>query len=117
MAGKKGSTNGRSATPELPKSAMPSHGNGQTSPIQPIIPLAMTRSEVSERLAKIQDILATWEGSHNKVIGSWLMIALPIPPAMTISKLQGGHGMVFCVDGSPVVDPNIAVPLGDSKNE
>lgn len=123
MAGKKGSTNGHSTTPEQQKSALPSHGNGQTSPIQPIIPLAMTRAEASEKLAKVQDILATWEGSHNKIIGSWLMIALPIPPAMTVSKLKGGHGMVFCVDGVPVVDPNLVmavVPLGDSqttKNE
>ena len=71
----------------------------------------MTRAEVSERLAKVQDICATWEGSHNKIIGQWVMVALPIPPAMTISKMQGGHGSVFCVDGAPVVDPTLVMAV------
>ena len=109
MAEKKGSTNGRSTTRGQDGSALPSHGNGQISLTPPILPLAMTKTEAMEKLAKVQDILATWEGSHNKVIGMYLMIALPIPPAMTVSKLQGGHGMVFCVDGTPVVDPNMVM--------
>lgn len=65
--------------------------------------LAMTESEAADLLARIQDICAVYPDSHNKIIGDFLLVALPIPPAMTYSKMVMAEGKtVFCVNGKPV---------------
>lgn len=72
--------------------------------------LAMTENEAADLLARIQDICAVYPDSHNKIIGDFLLVALPIPPAMTYSKLVMAEGKtVFCVNGKPVT----AVMAGD----
>lgn len=105
MAEKKGNTSGSLAIRARRANASLSHGSGQTSPIPPTsrIPLAMTKAELMSLLARVQDICAVWEGSDNKIFGMYLMVALPVPPAYEVSRLDTGHGRVFCVNGSPVV--------------
>jgi len=67
--------------------------------------LAMTSEQAADLLAKIQDLCAVYPDSHNKIIGEFLLVAFPIPPAMTYSKLVMADGRtVFCVDGKPVTE-------------
>jgi hypothetical protein len=65
----------------------------------------MTEEQVSNLLARLQDILSLWEGSDNRVIDGVLLVALPIPPVMTIETVmtKNGHDRVFAVNGQPVV--------------
>lgn len=73
----------------------------------------MTAQETSDLLARLQDILFLWSGSDNKIIGRYVMTALPIPEGVDIGKLavssksHDGHDMVykvFCVNGRPVTE-------------
>ena len=65
----------------------------------------MTVEETADLLAKLQDILALWIGSDNKVIGKYLLVAFPIPPSVVITKISknDGHDKVFAVNDDPVV--------------
>ena len=73
----------------------------------------MTAQETSDLLARLQDILFLWSGSDNKIIGNFVMTALPIPAGVDVSKMavkavtKGGHDIVykvFCVNGRPVTE-------------
>ena len=65
----------------------------------------MTEQETADLLARLQDILSLWAGSDNKIIGSYVMTAFPIPSGIDITKLTktNGHDKVFCVNGKSVV--------------
>lgn len=78
------------------QNALPSRQDGK-----PNIPV-MTAEEVSDLLARLQDILSLWAGSDNKIIGGYVMTAFPVPQATKIDKV-GGHDKVFTVNGVPVV--------------
>jgi hypothetical protein len=62
----------------------------------------MTEEEISDLLARLQDVLSLWEGSDNKIIGNYVMTAFPIPASMKIDKI-GHDTKVFTVNGTPVV--------------
>lgn len=73
----------------------------------------MTAQEAADLLARLQDILFLWSGSDNKIIGSYVMTALPIPAGVDVGKLavtsktKAGHDItykVFCVNGRPVTE-------------
>lgn len=66
--------------------------------------LALSESEAVELLARIQDICAVYPDSHNKIFGEYLIVAFPIPPAMTYSKMVMADGKTtLCVNGKPVM--------------
>jgi len=95
MAERKGSTSASWQTQEPDVKPNPPAGKASI--------LAMTETEAADLLAKIQDICAVYPDSHNKVIGDFLLVAFPIPPAMTYSKLvMADNKTVFCVNGKPV---------------
>lgn len=85
----------------------------QESNVQPKLPdgkkntsvkAVMTQEEVSDLLARLQDVLSLWEGSDNKIIGNYVMTAFPIPDGMKIDKVMTADGKkAFTVDGVPVV--------------
>lgn len=63
-----------------------------------------TAGETAELLARLQQILSLWDGSNNKIMGHYIMIGLPIPMGVDITKLavRGSQGKIFCVNGVPV---------------
>lgn len=63
----------------------------------------MTEEEISDLLARLQDVLSLWEGSDNKIIGNFVMTAFPIPPSMKVDKV-GHDTKAFTVNGTPVVN-------------
>ncbi len=64
----------------------------------------MTPQEIGDMLARLQDILSLWVGSDNRIMGKYLMVALPVPAGVVIGKVERktGHDKVFTVDGNPV---------------
>jgi len=97
MAGKSGSTSASWQRPAPVVQPKPHSGKADI--------LAMTESDAMELLARIQDICALYPDSHNKIMGEYLLIALPIPPAMTFSKLvMADNRTVFCVNGKAVTE-------------
>lgn len=66
----------------------------------------MSADEIADLLARLQDLLASWPGSQNRIDNprGYVMAAFPIPSAMTVSKVTGSHGNVFTVNDLPVVD-------------
>ena len=94
MAGKNGSIKGSWQGQEVSAPQNPPDG----SPVMS----AMTAEQAGDLLARLQDILALWPGSDNKIIGSYVMAALPVN-GLSIGKMDDGHGKkVFCVNGVPV---------------
>ena len=81
------------------QSVQPKRQDGKQS-----IPV-MTEGEISDLLARLQDILSLWAGSDNKVIGNYVMTAFPLPPSVKVEKVmtKSGHDKVFTVNGVPVV--------------
>jgi hypothetical protein len=81
----------------------------QESNVQPKQPAGkpntpvMTEEEISDLLARLQDVLSLWAGSDNKIIGNYVMTALPIPSGVKVDKVMTGHGKAFSVNGVPVV--------------
>lgn len=65
----------------------------------------MTEAEISDLLARLQDVLSLWAGSDNQIIGGYVMTAFPIPPSMKVARVRkiGGHDKVFTVNNVPVV--------------
>jgi hypothetical protein len=85
------------------QSANPKQSDGKKSTVVMTKTQVMTAEEVSTLLARLQDILALWEGSDNKIIGGYVMTAFPVPSVMTITKVENsGHNKVFSVNGNPV---------------
>lgn len=77
----------------------PADGKENTS-----VMTVMTAEEVSNLLARLQDILSLWSGSDNKIIGNYVMTAFPIPQGLEIGRMKkkNGHDNVFCVNKEPV---------------
>jgi len=102
---KNGSTSGSWQPPEGTVQSKPADGKATIN--------VMTAQETSDLLARLQDILFLWSGSDNKIIGNYVMTALPIPAGVEIGKLavtsktKSGHDItykVFCVNGRPVTE-------------
>jgi len=86
--------------------AQPNTPDGkQSTPVMTPVMTNLSAEEISDLLAKLQDILALWPGSDNKVVGSYLLAAFPIPVMATVEKMtkKNGHDKVFSVNGEPVV--------------
>ena len=68
--------------------------------------VVMTEEQVSDLLARLQDILCLWPGSDNRIIGNYVMTAFPIPLGMEIGKVvsSNGHDKAFSVNGTSVVE-------------
>lgn len=66
--------------------------------------VVMTSDQMMDLLARLQDILSLWPGSDNKVIGNFVMTALPIPDGLRVGKMpkNNGHDKVFSVNDEPV---------------
>jgi len=100
----------RTGSPAERSGLMSERLTAQSTTAQPNLPAGnliinvMTEQETSDLLARLQDILSLWAGSDNKIIGSYVMTAFPIPSGVDITKLaQGnGHDKVFCVNGKSV---------------
>lgn len=103
LAERKESTSEQS--PKLETNALQKPANGKKNTPVMTAPKVMTEEEVLSLLARLQDILSLWAGSSNTIINGYVMTALPIPPVMTIGKVEkrGSHDKVFTVNNKPVV--------------
>jgi hypothetical protein len=90
------------------ESSLPQEQSVQQKPLdgKPGTPAkaVMTQEEVSDLLARLQDVLSLWDGSDNKIIGNFVMTAFPIPAGMKVEKVMTATGKAFTVDGVPVVN-------------
>ena len=78
-------------------------GSESTSTVMTTPSTVMTREEIADLLARLQDILYMWPRSDNRIINGYVMVALPVPAGVNISKMDHKHGgKVFSVDGEPV---------------
>lgn len=78
-------------------------GSESTSTVMTTPNVVMTREQIADLLARLQDILYSWPRSDNRIINGYVMVALPVPAGVNISKTDHKHGgKVFSVDGEPV---------------
>lgn len=63
----------------------------------------MTEEEISDLLARLQDILSLWQGSDSKIVGNYVMTAFPVPESIKVDKV-GHDKKVFTVNNVPVVN-------------